>query len=122
MTTNRGRIGFEIGSILLIILFAVISLRPVVNERQTVQLDKGRLNYTGRVEKHKFAGQGTLKLDNQDQYQGAFEAGRFNGQGTFTSHAGWQLKAKFVDGEPQGKVTLRDGKQTYFGSTLTNEE
>ncbi|WP_265481982.1 hypothetical protein [Lactiplantibacillus plantarum] len=54
------RMVFEIITIIGIVTFAVISLTPSTAKQQSVQLDHGRMSYSGAVLKHKFDGQGTL--------------------------------------------------------------
>lgn len=77
------RMVFEIITIIGIVTFAVISLTPSTAKQQSVQLDHGRMSYSGAVLKHKFDGQGTLQVNKQGRYVGNFTNGRFEGAGEF---------------------------------------
>ncbi|AVW09760.1 hypothetical protein [Lactiplantibacillus paraplantarum] len=109
----RSRMIFEIITIVGILTFAVISLMPATTKRQSVQLDHGRMSYSGAVLKHKFDGQGTLQIQKQGRYVGNFANGRFEGPGEFIAPNGWRLQGDFSKGELNGVVKLRVGNKTY---------
>ena len=90
---------FEIITIIGIVTFAVISLTPSTAKQQSVQLDHGRMSYSGAVLKHKFDGQGTLQVNKQGRYVGNF--------------TGWRLQGNFSKGALNGVVKLRVGNKTY---------
>lgn len=106
------RVTAEIITVILIVIFAWVALKPAQKTQDHYALDHGRITYDGQVFKNKFNGQGKLHLKNGDQYQGQFKDGRFNGRGTFKSHLGWRFKGHFVKGEVsgQGQLTTTKGK------------
>ncbi|MDV0429498.1 hypothetical protein RXV91_01195 [Lactiplantibacillus sp. DA1] len=107
------RMVFEIITIIGIVTFAVISLTPSTAKQQSVQLDHGRMSYSGAVLKHKFDGQGTLQVNKQGRYVGNFTNGRFEGPGEFIAPNGWRLQGDFSKGALNGVVKLRVGNKTY---------
>jgi hypothetical protein len=99
----------ELLAVVVIVVFAVISLRPQRQQVTAYPLNEKTMTYTGKLAKHKFTGKGTLKFKNHDYYVGYFKAGRFNGTGTFVSHEGWRYQGHFKAGSPagSGKLTLQ---------------
>lgn len=118
VVTHRFRFGMEILVAALIVLAAVLALRPAQPTATHYTLDGGQIVYDGQMLKGKFSGRGTLKQRNGDRYVGEFQAGRFNGAGTFSSHAGWQYQGHFKNGAVtgQGTLTNKQGKKMrgYF--------
>lgn len=118
MKQSRGRWIFESISVVAILLLAVISLWPSRTSQQTVRVDHGRMIYTGGVLNHKFAGQGTLKVQGQGTYVGHFKNGRFTGSGEYIAPSGWRIKDDFGNGVLRGSVQLREGRRTYTDKIL----
>lgn len=67
---------------------------------------------------HKFAGQGTLKVQGQGTYVGHFKNGRFTGSGEYIAPSGWRIKDDFGNGVLRGSVQLREGRRTYTDKIL----
>ncbi|MFD1317367.1 MORN repeat-containing protein [Loigolactobacillus zhaoyuanensis] len=106
----------EIISVIVILALAVISFIPPFHGEAKTELDHGALTYQGQMAENKFAGQGKLKLRDQDYYVGQFKAGRFDGHGRFISHAGWSFQGDFKRGTPSGNGELKlQGKTLYKG-------
>ena len=102
---TRRQLG-ELLAVIVIVVFAVLSLRPQRQHVTAYSLDQKAMTYTGELAKHKFTGKGTLKFKNHDYYVGDFKAGRFNGTGTFVSHKGWRYQGHFAKGVPTGHGQL----------------
>jgi len=109
---SRKRLFFEVAITIIILILAIISLRPLTQAHQKTQLDHANSTYVGNVLKAHFGSKNTLKFKNKNRYIGHFKDGRFEGKGQFVSHAGWKLKGTFKNGEPTGKVQLRIDNKT----------
>lgn len=96
----------EILVVLGLIAAGVFSMVNLPSHQAHYVLDHQRINYTGRIFKNKFNGQGKLSFANHDQYVGNFKDGQFNGKGSFVSHKKWTYKGTFRAGLPHGKGTL----------------
>lgn len=101
--------------ILILLLFSSLS---VLTNRRThkadIQLDQGKLHYTGSVVAHKMNGQGKLTFSNGDVYEGEFRNGLFDGQGTYTSASGWTYTGAFKKGYAHGEGKLTTEKQASY--------
>ncbi|WP_053072764.1 hypothetical protein [Lactiplantibacillus herbarum] len=102
---------FEVLVTSIILILAIISLQPTSLEHLKTQLNHGSLVYASENLRKRSTGKGHLKVKNKNHYIGRFKDGRFEGKGQFVSHAGWQLKGTFKNGEPTGKVQLRVDKK-----------
>lgn len=97
----------------LLVASAVYSLMPNIEHVHDYQVDQKKMTYDGRMEDHKFSGEGTLIFADQTKYQGGFQDGQFNGQGKFTSNKNWIYQGGFKDGAPDGSGKLTIDGQTY---------
>ncbi|CAM3139786.1 hypothetical protein [Leuconostoc rapi] len=113
MEKINSRMVFEIITIIGILIFAVISLIPSVVKHKSVQLDHGRMTYSGAMVNHKFNGHGTLQVQKKGTYIGNFANGRFAGSGEFIALNGWRLQGDFSQSKLNGVVKLHVGNKTY---------
>lgn len=108
------RVAGEFVTVILIVVFAVIALKPAQRTTGHYTLDHGRIIYDGQVFKNKFDGTGKLRLKNGDLYQGQFKDGRFNGTGSLKSHEGWKFSGHFVQGDVSGHGKLTTQKNKVY--------
>lgn len=120
MQYQRIRITAEILTVIILIFFAWVALRPAQQKDEHYTLDQDRIVYDGQVFKNKFNGQGTLKLKNGDRYHGRFKDGRFDGQGTFISNSGWKFEGHFSKGQVTGRGKLTTAKDKVYQGEFAN--
>lgn len=120
MQDQRIRVSAEILTVIILIFFAWVALRPEQRKEEHYTLDKDRIIYDGQVFKNKFSGQGKLKLKNGDRYHGHFKDGRFDGRGTFVSNDGWMFKGNFSKGQVAGQGKLTTDKKKVYQGEFTN--
>ncbi|GGE30579.1 hypothetical protein GCM10011510_09770 [Streptococcus himalayensis] len=110
------RQNFEIFSVMMIVIFALIVFTSSIPSQGVLTLDNKTIKYDGNIVRGKMNGQGTLTFKNGDVYKGSFKNGSFNGKGTFTAKAGWKYEGDFVNGQPEGQgVLTTEGKAVYKG-------
>ena len=116
LKSSINRQNIERLSIILIGICCLSVFLGRLESKQAIQLDNGKLQYTGYVVANKMNGQGTLTFENGDVYEGEFTDGIFNGQGTFKSASGWMYVGEFKNGYADGKGKLTtEGQATYEG-------
>ena len=108
---------FEIASMAFILICALSVFTSRIPNQEVLELDQGKLHYTGSVVSKKMNGQGKLTFENGDVYEGQFQNGLFQGQGTYKSAKGWVYVGQFKQGyaNGQGKLTT-EGQVSYEGT------
>lgn len=109
---------FEAISIVVILIFAIISIMPSANHNAYLKLNHGKLIYSGGMIDNKFSGEGKLIFKNHDYYVGNFKNGEFDGSGKFVSHEKWILTGNFEKGEPNGNEKMSNKGKNFFNGVV----
>ncbi len=110
----------ELITVVILIFFAWLALRPARQSTEHYTLDRDRIVYDGQIFKDKFSGRGSIRLKNGDAYNGNFKSGRFDGAGTFKSHTGWKYSGHFKGGQVTGPGKLTTSKHKVYQGEFEN--